>query len=380
MVTFESHIAPITAFKVEEPGEKDRQAIISVDGRKFTTTPRFWTSLCAQYSSWGLNTKLFRLFDHDEVFERLTDTLAAAGKRYKTELRYTIEQSRGREYLLAVVNPTRPLITRDQFNEIAITHNGQNTKYDNGVVSTWFRPQHMEDFKIGPDNFEHNFVMETPIDGFGDPLIYLSLIRTVCTNGSVGYGRAFRSEIRMGKSDPIHTLHRVLESFNNEEGYNALRARFNSATESWASINESSEIYKTLVKIISRKFLREDVTVNGTIERLATERSAALGKEEDLSAMAIRIMRAYSQLTGDLCSIYGIANTDELSRKKMAQLPVKCSVYDLINFATEVATHYCTNGRLLHAAIGDIICHEYDLEGTKQTHPSFRDFFLQTSA
>ena len=100
---------------------------------------------------------------------------------------------------------------------------------------------------------------------------------------------------------------------------------------------------------------------------------------EEGTPTTIKIMRAYTGLVGDLCAVYGLTHIDALTRKKMQQLPSYCSMYDLINFATEVATHYCTekNGRLLQAELGNFLMSEYDLENTRQAKPDFADWFVR---
>ena len=48
-------------------------------------------------------------------------------------------------------------------------------------------------------------------------------------------------------------------------------------------------------------------------------------------------------------------------------LPMDCSVYDLITFATEVTTHHqdkLLSGRQIHAWVGQTLSTEYDLEGS----------------
>ena len=50
-------------------------------------------------------------------------------------------------------------------------------------------------------------------------------------------------------------------------------------------------------------------------------------------------------MTGDLQRIYGMANLDALSVKRQRTLPAACKVYDLLNFASEVATHHADADR-----------------------------------
>lgn len=380
---------PIRAIKIEETGQKGVVKCLSIDGRKFHPTTRFWTSLCSTYSTHGLSTKVFKLFSHHEVLQRLTDVL---GGDDKARVRFTFEDKGDAPgNILAVTLPSKPVIQYERISETLERYGALSAEYGTGVVRSTHTPNHMQDFSIAGDGFAHQYVMETPVDGFGSPLIYLSLLRQVCSNGMIGYSRGFRSEISMGRGDTqnanvIFSLERALDSFSNEEGYSALRQRFEKATQSWASIAECNRVYKVLSTMGQRSmFLKSVKPGAGLVDRLVSRREAVIAAShpegDDSSSPVVRIMRGYAQLTGDLCSIYGLTHLDALSRKKMQQLPAHCSMYDLLNFTTEVATHYCDekNGRLLQAEVGNFVSSEYDLEGSMAAKEQFQDWFLDTS-
>lgn len=381
-------IAPIREIKIVDRTPKGHVTMIEIEGRKMQPTGRFWTSLCSTFSTHGLSTKIFKLFQHDEVLKRLTDRL---GGDDKARVRYAFENydpTPGR--LLAVTLPTKAIVPIDRIGETLGRYNALSIEYGDGIVRSTHTPNHMADFKIGPDTMAHQYCMETPIDGFGSPLIYLSLLRQVCSNGMVGYARAFRSEISIGRgnnadADVMFSVERALDSFSNEEGYQALRQRYESATQSWASIMECNRILKVFTAMAQKNMFLDTPAPNAKIiNSLAKKRTAVIGgdgAELEGNPTAIKILRAYSQLTGDLCSIYGLTHLDALSRKKMQQLPARCSMYELMNLTTEVATHFCDarNGRLLHAEMGNMVSCEYDLEGTKVPGGKevFQDWFLK---
>jgi hypothetical protein len=382
---------PLRAIKIEETGKNGVVTAISIDSRKFHPTSRFWTSLCSTYSTHGLSTKVFKLFTHQEVLQRLTDVL---GGDDNARIRYTYEDKGDTPgTILAVTLPSKPVITYEQIGDTLQRYNTIKTEYGSGIVRSTHTPNHMQDFKIGGDGFAHQYVLETPIDGFGNPLIYLSLLRQVCTNGMIGYSRAFRSEISMGRGDTqnanlMFSMERALDSFSNEEGYSALRNRFESATQSWASIGECNRVYKVLDAMAkSGLFLQQPTDGAKLVDNMARRREAVLSQlhrgmdeiEAEKSPSVVKVMRAYASLTGDLCDIYGLTHLDALSRKKMCQLPARCSMYDLLNFTTEVATHHCNekNGRLLQAEVGNFVSSEFDLEGSKASKGDFRDWFLK---
>lgn len=382
--------ASIKDFQITGTDDKGGVTLMEVDGRPVRPSSRFWTSLCCAYSSQGLTTKLFRLFDHAEVFERVYDrNHGNSGDR----LRFAIENNGDNVpgTLLAVTNPGKALVEYDNIEATLNTYAAVGVEYKDGIVRSTHTPAHMDDFEVGPDKFAHRYVMETPIDGFGKPLIYLSLLRMVCSNGMIGYAKAFRSEVSLGtgNDNPIFTLERALDSFSNEEGYAALRDRFEKAGMSWASIAESQKVYKTILQMAQHSMFKDPKGHRGTIDDLYDRRTAALGVSVNIDAggdgataldspINIRVMRAFSCLVGDLVHIYSLTHMDALSRKKQAQLSCRCTMYELLNFVTELATHYCTekDGRLLQAEVGNFVSNEYDLECTKQARPEFTDWFL----
>src|SRR5262249_28352394 len=155
-----------------------------------------------------------------------------------------------------------------------------------------------------------------------------------------------------------------LEGFNNEDGFAALRQRFESSSRSWASVNETNKLYKLLARLHNTNQVHRGSVMQDH------------GNDSELSGQPI--FKAFHQMVGDLAEVYGRANMDALSVKRQRTLPTKCKVYDLLNFASEVATHHANEvgGRTVQAYIGDLISNEYDLEGTADHFDSWRDFFI----
>ena len=94
--------------------------------------------------------------------------------------------------------------------------------------------------------------------------------------------------------------------------------------------------------------------------------------------MKTPLFKAFHRLTGDTSLLYGLASLDALSNKRQRTLPTRASVYDLINFATEVSTHHANveGARRVGAWVGDLVTNEFDLEGTKQKFTDFADFHI----
>lgn len=313
---------------------------LEVAGEPVEPTQRFWKSF---FTRFGVTDNVFRYFTPDEVFERISS------RAQNDRLRYCVQRdNQGGAKLLAVSNPKRPIIRQDDVSRLVEQYEGSDVGYESGVVTSTHTPRSGErSFQIGGDEFQHRFVLETPIDGFSQPRIYVSFLRLICSNGAIGYARAFRSDISLG-SDLSHCIARALETFDNGDGYAALRQRFTSAQTSWASVNECLRMYKMLVRLQSQKSLSRD-----------------------------SVLLDFYRMTGSLHETYGLANLDALSQKRQRVLPAKCRVYDLLNFASELATHHAnaTGQRALQAYIGSLISDEYDMEGTADSVSDFADFF-----
>lgn len=392
--TIDYGVASVREFRPIYTATDDGQKLtaIEIDGQSVEPTKRFWTSLICAFSSYGLTQKLWKLFSHEEVLQRVHERVGEADSR----LRWAIETTpTGARKLLGLSRPNKALMqyqpTYELMNRYAVAvgeNSGQLSgrqnavSYNEGIIVAEHQPQFVENFRVGADTFAPRYVTETPVDGFGEPITYLSLMRQICTNGAIGYAAAFRSRVNLGKdnTDSIATMARMLDAFNNEEGYSALRQRFESSTGSWASIRECEKAYLAIASVADAGGLRES-TYSGTVSSMATQRQIArrVGAPADVRD---RINRAYLQLTGDIMDRYRITTVDTLSEKKQAQLPARCTVYDLLNFVTEIATHWVNSGdagvapaRKLQAYVGELISNEYDLEGSQVAKPNYQDWF-----
>lgn len=323
------------------PAGKTVAPSMEVRGEPMDTSKRFWTSF---FTRFGISDNVFKYFDHHEVFQRI------AARANDDTVRYCVERNpEGRPKLLAVSAPNKPAVHPERFLDLIERYEGQDIAYDTGVVTSAHVPSSGDgEFAIGTDRFKQRFVLETPVDGYGNPRIYLSMLRLICTNGMVGYAPTFRSEIRVGK-EPVYSITRALESYDNGEGYAALRQRFESAQTSWASIYECNKVYRLLAK---------------------WHAAGELGPT---------VLNDFHRATGNLNELYGLANLDALSTKRQRVLPARCRVYDLLNFLSELATHRArpAASRALQGLLGGLIADEYDMEGTAQTVKDFNDFFLR---
>ena len=350
---------------------------IVVDGEQVNDSDRFWNSLFARY---GFNSAFFKYFDYAEVFDRISN------RESNDRMRLCIERAAGQSpRLLAVSNPTKPVVTFGDLHGVLEDSHSESVSYANGIVESYHLPRAgVVPFTIGADEFQNRFLLSCPVDGYGQPNVYLSMVRQLCNNGMVGYTKAFRSQISLGKGgdDAIVAINRMIDGFGNDEGYAALRQRVESSQTSWASVYEAWQLQSMLWRhyVAQRiEHVKQDDLVDTTsvhdFFKNGLDLLPFVGNEE---MMGNPIFRAYEAMTGSLLREYGIANMDAFSIKRQHTMPAKCTVYDLLNFATEVATHHAqpAAARALQGWLGETLTQEYDLEGTREQFSDFKDFHI----
>ena len=336
-------ITPIWSESTENNGiAKRRLTHITIpDGggtKKLEVTQRFLKSLAARFH---VGESFFKYFPPDEVFARIQEV------HPRTRVRLTIDKGKA----LAMSNPTKGIVHPEDLVRLLREQGTRVTsvEYHLGVVTS---THEMDDapWSVAGDSFKQTFTMETPIDGLGLPSVYLSLIRQICKNGMIGYAPAFRTTIAIGKDDgenPILPLKRAMECFSNDEGFDALRQRLEAALNSEASVFEVRMLAKAINTDLAGK--REDIIRAGDV------------------------FTALTELTGDVALKFAVASDEAISRKKQSQLAMDCTVYDLLNFATEITSHH---GPLLNdgatkiiAWVGQTLADAggYDLENSLNT-------------
>ena len=317
------------------------KALIDIGGQHCRVSDRFWKSVFARYR-FGAST--FRYFQPEEVFQRICAVSRDDSLRVMVEHR-----KNGPPVALAVSKPSDRLVTIDDVRDLARSHAAQQSHYAGGIVRCTFTPRSGEKaLAIGGDEFANRFTLDVPVDGFGSARIHVALLRLVCANGAIGYHKAFCSEVPASKS-PRHTLQRAIECFDHADGFAAIRERFLASQSSWASVREAHTLYRQAVKVKVVDPARK---------------TAAL---ED-----------FDRLTGRIQEFYGLTNLDTLPVRRQRLLPVKCRVYDLVNFASEMATHVAepADSRPLQSWIGSTLAEEFDLEGTADQAREFADLLL----
>ena len=330
MIHVQYDTIPLRTLKIQRHDEKKStinrlsSSTAKIGNNVWTVTSRrFWKSF---FDVLGVSPNILDFFEPIEVIERVIK------KKSDIELRFCTELGENPK-LLAVSNPKKEFITPGKIRSLSETHEFRKTEYNDGIMTLTKTAGKRSE--IGPDAFYDEHVIDVPVDGYGTPSIYLSMLREVCTNGMVARSNAFRSDIVLDRDNALYSLDRAMSSFTSKDGYNALRNRLSAAQETMASLNEAIR-------------LRDRLTPVG---QTILERA-----------------------TGNINAAYGTANINSISKKKQQVLPVNCTVYDLLNVASEISTHVVTgnNAQRLQGWVGSILQEEFDLEG--MTKPKSREF------
>lgn len=317
---------------------------VEVDGTRYKATDRFKQSLSTGFQV----PKTFRYHTPDEVFERVQRFHPRASTRLTT--------IGDRAYALS--SPMRPLIT-PQLLERVFAAAGKEIKqasYSNGVMKIQTPITGGLPVTLGSEVFGHEILTQIPLDGYGMPELYLTMLRLICTNGMVAYDPAFKTSLQIGggldgTSDEgiIDTFSRSLQSFNNEEGFESLTRRIASAAVTPASVAE--------------------------VQSLRNAIDDSFANHSD----AHHALKKVDETMGTLADRYRTANYDHLSTKKVRVMPMYGTVLDMFNIASEITSHQSRKLKSdrLSVFIGTKMRHEFDLEGTEAPkNYQHRDFYL----
>jgi len=327
-----------------------KMTTVSIDGRELVADNRFMGSL---YSRYGFGKSVFNLFTVDEVFGRIADS------RPDIDLKAVVElNSRGT--LPTLLASSSPDVQHAGIAEVvdAFERFGcVDMSYERGIIRGRFVPESgIRTQFIGPDEFKNRYALDIPVDGFGSTKTYLEMLRLICSNGAVATSKAFTSIVKMGK-EPITSLERVLGTFDDSQGFVRVQRKIETLQKSKLSMNEYSKFLTSITKSLA-------------------------GVDESLLDGCIpeELMNVITGVTGDPVRIYN-ASPVSLSPKKQACLPMKCSVYDIFNIATEIETHYELDRRqYLREFVTSTLEVEPDLENTIKVLPtSIPAFYLPTT-
>lgn len=314
-------------------------------------TERFMTSLAGLM---GLGPSVYRYFKPEEVFERVTKTAPRTAN-----IQVSIDHDRN---LLAAISPNKETLGMHVFNEVMNVTHPQSYRYDNGVIKFLYN---IDDYNggmmIGGEDYKKQFTMTIPLDGYGEAVSNLAMLRKVCSNGMELLTSLFSSRVGLGsKGKRANAIINYVQNFNNDESFSLIEDRLVTAMASPASLGEYSRLMEAL----------------------------QLGSDDGHKELDRKIFTTLNEIAGNPMSKYGLVSMDSLSDKKLMLLNTECRVYDLIQFATEVNSHKFNEGDLFRRRIkvdqfvSDLVTNEYDMEVVdastdyKNTKLNGRQFFL----
>lgn len=335
---------------------------IEFNGGTYFPSQRFWNSFCAKV---GVGTNVFNLFTHDEVYNRVVreNKFSATGN-------VRILEDTKTNNLLAITDPAKPIINWQNLLNLINQKDGYDVAYNNGIVTSMHSLSTDLPVKVGGEDFNQRIAVHTPIDGYGSPSVYLALLRQVCANGMVAMSKAFKTTVNIGKkdssSDIEYSLERMFDSFSNDEGFDALIRRLDAARRAKLSVREFENAQRIIASIPCKD------------------------RKEDGDLKISPELRRFSNMAGSLHAKYGLSHLQQMTEKQMSLLETDMSIYEAINFITEVTTHRLNMSNSKHGNIamklngwvGSLISRPFDLEGTideDKVKDEFQDLYFSDS-
>lgn len=329
-----------------EGREKGKNKYVArFDGKIVELSSRFWSSMGSRFR---VNQSIFTYFTPEETLERVQQVHGA-----ESNVRIALEKDGNGNYqkLLALSSFEKKLVNYREIIQLVKEKGGKDVAYHDGIVSGTFKPNSgNQAFDIGGDDFNHLYKASFPIDGYGDPRIALALERLICANGMIAEASAHTSKINLGKDDPFHGIRRALETYANEEGYEQLVKQVELAQQTTASVAECNLVGKALTTM-------------------------------GFKAGTGGVLSRYQAMCGNLCEFFGEASLDAINERFQQNLPSRCSIYDILNFITELSTHHVNlddfkTQRNLNSLTGTFLSGHYDLEGLEHGDNDHQDLFL----
>ena len=328
-----------TPRQMTEMLDSDQENIlgIKVEGEVYSTTKRFDVGLAHELK---VPFGVFGLFSPDEVLHR------AAELQPDLPLRMTLDLQK-KQVLGLAPDQGLPMPVKYIENVLNDDRRVQSLTYDDGRIVA---DLDMNEAWEVPNDSEYRMHVRcrVPVDGMGEPDLTLSTLRQVCVNGAVAEAPIFRTRMQIKDNSGDH-FRRLLNSFSNPAGVEALQQKLLDAAATHASVGEL-------------------VTVEGLVRKsVPNTRNEILLRER------------LHEIAGDPCVRYGVTDLQSIGEKRRALLPVDCSVSDLLNFVSELGTHHAElleAPKPLHAFTGTMLAKGFDLEGLYPCTAKASQFYL----
>lgn len=310
---------------------------LSIGQTTYKLSDRFYKTLATEL---GIPFGVFGFFTPLEVMTR------AAEKEPDLALRVTVDTERNQALGLT---QDKGLPMPVKFIE-GILHEDrrlQEVEYGNGMLSAMLDLD--DPWDVPNDSTYHVRVRcRVPVDGVGMPDMSLATWRQVCSNGAVAEAPLFRTKMEIKDNSGEH-FRRLLASFSNPSGVEMQQERMCTAAGTKASVGEV-------------------VLLDGLIRRsVANTRNQMLLRER------------LNEIAQNPCVRYGVTDLTNIGQKKRPLLPVGCSVADLLNFASELASHHADLLKpesTLHSFAGTVLAKDFDLEDLYPNAVRTSNFYL----
>lgn len=313
---------------------------------EFKVTDRFMTSIAGLM---GLGASVFRYFSSEEVFARVMEM---SPRNEQIQVSYDSDRN-----LLAAVSKNKMILGMEAFNKVIDNTNPMKYVYNKGIVDLLFDVPGRADAMIAGEDYKKQFSLRIPLDGYGDAISHLALLRLICGNGATFTNKIFSSKIGLGSKDGIAVpILNYIENFNAEEHFNTLNDRIVFASKKRASLREFNHLFNSLGLTF-----------------------AEYGQTDN------RIYDGLARLAGNpVYEKYKLSSPHVVDDKEAAALPIECTVYDLYQFGTEIGTHMYNSDlmsrrRKLEPFITELLTNRFDLEhyeDAKTTKLDGRGFFI----
>lgn len=286
----------------------------------------------------GFAESLFQYFSPEELFARIIE------RRKGTALRLCIDNklkqingvTEPKEEILPMPNVCN--IVREDPRLTAITYNPETALMESTLELD-------DEWKIPQDSKYRNMLhFSYSVDQCQTPTIALGLIRMVCTNGMIARKKCFETDLVIEKEHGTH-LCRLLKSFNNRNGFDALRERMMIAQTTKASVNEFLGVINTLKNHIEKP---------------------------------VPFVQRLHEVAGHPEMEYGQTSLEEIHSRHRCELPTRASIMDLVNVLTEIATYFFPDKHIqLCTYATNLLAKEFDLEQLAENKKSAEHFYLK---
>ena len=310
---------------------------LSIGQTTYKLSDRFYKTLAAEL---GIPFGVFGFFTPLEVMTR------AAEKEPDLALRVTVDTERN-QALGLTQDKGLPMPVKFIEGVLHEDRRLQEVEYGNGMLSAMLDLD--DPWDVPNDSTYHVRVRcRVPVDGVGMPDMSLATWRQICSNGAVAEAPLFRTKMEIKDNSGEH-FRRLLASFSNPAGVEMLQERMCTAAGTKASVGEV-------------------VLLDGLIRRsVANTRNQMLLRER------------LNEIADNPCVRYGVTDLTNIGQKKRPLLPVGCSVADLLNFASELASHHAELLKpesTLHSFAGTVLSKDFDLEDLYPNAVRTSNFYL----